>query len=327
MQPSSRSEDREISSRHYVPFSARVRAYFLHHLYAFFYSLGQLTRAPWPSFMTMFAIGVILSLPVALHVLFSNVQQIGEKWADVAQISLFLKQDATPAKVVMLTQQLSDMPEIQNVKQITPAQALSEFQLLAGFDAALKVLDDNPLPYVLVIEPKASHINAQALEGLLNHLRRIPEVDIAQLDLTWLKRFYALLSVAQQGLYVLTGLLVLAVVFTIGNTVRLIIENRRDEIELIKLIGATNGFVRRPFLYSGFWFGLCGALMACGLVYLSLRMLEEPVQRLSVLYGGAIQIAGLNTTEIIVLFAGSILLGLMGSWLAVGRHLRHIEPS
>ena len=326
MQRNSRSEDTGIPVRR-QPMSLRLRAYLLHHLYAFFYSLGQLMRSPWPSAMTIFAIGVVLALPVALHVLFTNVQHMGDKWTEVAQISLFLKQDVAPTKVVALSQQLRDMPEIQTVKQITPAQALSEFQKLSGFDAALKVLDDNPLPYVLVLEPKASHNDPQLLEGLLSHLRQIPEVEIVQLDLDWLKRFYALLDVARQGILVLTGLLVLAVVFTIGNTVRLIIESRRDEIEIVKLIGASNGFVRRPFLYSGFWFGLWGALIACGLVYLALFMLQEPLQHLSALYGGSIHIKALNPMEILILFGGSIVLGLLGAWLAVGRHLRHIEPS
>lgn len=327
MRPNSRSEDTGSPARR-MPASVRLKAYLLQHLYAFFYSLGQLMRAPWPSAMTIFAIGVILALPAALYVMFANLQTMGDKWTDdVAQISLFLKQDVASSRVLAVTQQLRDRPEIQAVKQITPEQALAEFQTLAGFDSALKVLDDNPLPYVLLVEPKVSYYAPQALEGLLRQLRQIPEVEIVQLDLDWLKRFYALLDVARQGLYMLTGLLVLAVVFTIGNTVRLIIENRRDEIELIKLIGASNGFVRRPFLYSGFWFGLCGAAIACGLVYLLLFMLQAPLQHLFVLYGSSAHINALNLLEILILFTGSVALGLIGAWLAVGRYLRHIEPS
>mgnify|MGYP001816626389 FL=1 len=214
-----------------------------------------------------------------------------------------------------------------SVNYISRSEALQEFQRLSGFGDALQALKDNPLPSVLVIHPTANASTPAATEKLLQRLQAYPPVDVAQLDMQWVKRLYVIMELVRRGVVVLAALLALAVLLVVGNTIRLAIQNRRDEIVVMKLIGGTDGFIRRPFLYTGFWYGLFGGVIAWLLVSLSLSILRDPVERLTGLYQSQFELSGLDITTTGMLIGTSILLGLAGSWLAVGRHLRDIEPS
>jgi len=155
----------------------------------------------------------------------------------------------------------------------------------------------------------------------------LPETELAQLDLEWVQRLAAILDIAQRVILIISCLLALAVLLVIGNTIRLEIQNRRDEIVVTKLIGATNGFVRRPFLYSGIWYGALGALIAWAVVATGFWLLAEPATRLAGLYQSDFMLETHPLLLLPVLLGGGVLLGLLGSWLAVGRHLSEIEPS
>ncbi|MCG8014049.1 MAG: ABC transporter permease, partial [Candidatus Thiodiazotropha weberae] len=192
---------------------------------------------------------------------------------------------------------------------------------------ALQALDSNPLPNLLVIQPKVEYTTAETAEKLAQELRLLPEADIVQLDLQWVRRLQAITVIAQRAVVVLAALLSMAVLLIVGNTIRLEIQNRRTEIEITKLIGATNAFIRRPFLYTGFWYGLFGGLIAWFLVALSLILLSGPIAKLAQLYQSSFDLSSLDPITVLVLLSGSALLGLTGSWLAVGRHLSAIEPS
>lgn len=172
-----------------------------------------------------------------------------------------------------------------------------------------------------------SHSSPAETSRLLRDLKELPQVDIAQLDMQWIKRLYAIMEIAKRGIMVVGALLALAVLLTIGNTIRLDIENRRDEIIITKLIGATDAFIRRPFLYSGMWYGLFGGILAWLLVTVSLILLSDPISRLSGLYYSSFHLQGLDFNGTIALFGMGALLGLLGSWLAVSRHLSAIEPT
>lgn len=304
-----------------------LRVYLSRHLQVFFYSLGVLSRSPFATLMTTAVIGIALALPSGLHVVLKNAQQLSGGWDGAAQISLFLKRAVPDDEANRLARQIQKLPEVANVSYISRREALQEFQRLSGFGDALEALKDNPLPSVLVIRPTPAASTPAATEKLLQRLQGYPPVDIAQLDMQWVKRLYVIMELVRRGVVVLAALLALAVLLVVGNTIRLAIQNRRDEIVVMKLIGGTDAFIRRPFLYTGFWYGLFGGVIAWLLVSLSLTILSDPVERLTGLYQSQFELTGLDAATTGMLIGSSILLGLAGSWLAVGRHLRDIEPT
>lgn len=305
----------------------RLRAYAKVHAQASIFSLGRISRNPVSSFMTIAVIAIALAMPSGLHLLLKNFQGVSAGWDNAAQISLFLKQDIDAGDVERLRTTLTGMAEIDRVSVITPEQALAEFRRLSDFGDALKALDDNPFPTVLLVEPTLAHSAPAAAEALVERLRNLSGVDVAQMDMEWVERWYALMEIGKRAVLILAILLAMAVLLIIGNTIRLAIQSRRDEIEVQKLIGASDAFIRRPFLYSGFWHGLFGAVLAWILVNVSLLMLNGPVQRLSLLYDGNFRLRSLNLGTSMLLILAGILLGYIGARIAVGRHLRDIEPS
>jgi len=304
-----------------------LRGYFKGHFQALFLSLGRVSRNPLSSLMTIAVIGIALALPAGLHVALKNVQDVSAGWEDAVQISLFLNQGVEVAEARRIVEQISAMSSIEEVVHVTPQQALGEFRQYSGFGDALEVLDENPLPNVLLVRPTKEASEPLLVEPLLYELRNLPSVEMAQLDMEWLKRLYAIMAIGERGVLVLAVLLSLAVLLIVGNTIRLAIQNRRDEIEVQKLIGATDAFIQRPFLYSGMWQGLMGGLMAWLLVSLSLWLLHGPVQQLSMLYSSSFSLGSLELVGVLVVLVAGGLLGLLGAWLAVGRHLRDIEPT
>jgi cell division transport system permease protein len=303
-----------------------IKNYLLRHTQVFFYSLGQLTRTPVATFLTVAVIGITLALPAGLYVAIENVQRLASGWEDNGQISLFLKPDVPAAAIEKLADKIRRLPAVSWVDYVSREAALTEFKRLSGFGEALNALDRNPLPAVLVVHPAATHAHPDKLQALLVDLRRFNEVDIAQLDLDWVRRLHAMLELARQGVLILAAGLAVAVLLIIGNTIRLAVLNRRDEIEITKLIGGTNAFIRRPFLYTGTLQGLLGALLAWLLVGLGLLFLAGPINNLAGLYGSRFEAENLGILATLALIGAGGLLGWLGSRLAVGRHLRAIEP-
>jgi len=304
-----------------------IQTYLLRHLQVFFYSLGQLTRSPFSSLMTSAVIGIALALPTGLHLILKNIQTISGDLDSAVQISLFLKKSTTDSQAKQLVSQLKGMPQISKIEYISREQALNEFKRLSGFGNALKALETNPLPAVIVVQPSLADSNAIATQRLVTQLQSKPYVDIAQLDMQWIKRLYTIMDIIRRGVVILTGLLALAVLLVIGNTIRLAIQNRREEIVIIKLIGGTDRFIRRPFLYTGFWYGLFGGLIALLLVIASLLLVSGPLEALTQSYDSQFSMQVIDFNSSLWLIGGSILLGLSGSWVAVERHLREIEPT
>ena len=303
-----------------------MRNYLLRHLQVFFYSLGEMARAPFAAFMTIAVIGISLALPAALYTLLANVQRAGGGWSQGARISLFLDLGTPRVTAENLAVQIRAMPGVASVRYISPAAALREFKRLSGFGNTLNLLDSNPLPAVLVVHPADHAARARAVRALADALGRLPGVKLAQFDLEWVRRLDAILRLAQRGVVILAGLLGIAVLLVVGNTIRLAILSRRPEIEVIKLIGGTDRFIRRPFLYTGLFQGLFGGILAWILVTLSLALLASPVRDLAGLYGSGFTLTGLGPRAGLVLLLGGAGLGWAGSRLAVSRHLRDIEP-
>jgi cell division transport system permease protein len=304
-----------------------LRNYLVRHLQTFFYALGQLSFKPFSTLMTVAVIGIALAMPAGLHVLLINVQQVLSGWDSAAQLSLFLQHDTRETEALALAGRLRTRPGISSVEYISSEQAMNEFQQHSGFGEALSALEDNPLPPVLVVYPAIELQGPELLQQLRQELAGEQAVEIAQLDMQWVKRLYALMDIGKRGVWVLAAMFALGVLLVVGNTIRLAIQNRRDEIVIIKLIGGTDAFIRRPFLYTGFWYGLLGGVIAFILVELALWLLSGPVNNLAALYSSEFRLASLDLLTAAALLCGGMLLGLCGSWLAVGRHLRAIEPT
>ncbi len=304
-----------------------LKNYFARHLQTLVYALGQLSLKPLSTLMTVAVIGIALAMPAGLHVLLKNVQQVLGGWDGAAQLSLFLQQQTKESESLALAERLRARAGIASVDYISSEQAMAEFQRLSGFGEALSALEDNPLPPVLVVHPSLEQQGPELLQQLRQELADEPAVEIAQLDMQWVKRLYALMDIGKRGVWVLAAMFALGVLLVVGNTIRLAIQNRRDEIVIIKLIGGTDTFIRRPFLYTGFWYGLLGGVIAFILIELALWFLSGPVNSLAALYSSEFHLATLDLLTAGALLLGGLLLGLCGSWLAVGRHLRAIEPT
>lgn len=300
--------------------------YLLRHLQVLFSTLGQLAGTPFASLIAVAVIGISLSLPAGLYVLLDNMQRVSGAWDGAAQLSVFLKRDVSERAGQALAEKIRVRSEIASIQYISREAALAEFKRLSGFGAALNALDGNPLPAVLAIRPSSAHADAATLEKLKTELQSLKEVELVQLDLDWIKRLNAIIELAQRGVWLLAAVLALALTLIVGNTIRLAVLSRRTEIEIIKLVGGTDAFIRRPFLYSGLLQGLGGALLAWALLALVLVLLAAPVQDLAALYGSRFELHGLDWQAGLVLLALGALLGWLGSRLAVGRHLRAIEP-
>ncbi|MES9986428.1 MAG: permease-like cell division protein FtsX [Candidatus Thiodiazotropha endolucinida] len=290
-------------------------------------SLGRLVNNHLASLMTCAVIGIALAMPVGLHVLLGNLQHVSGAWDSGASISLFLKQSVSDKQAASLADKLRRHQRIETVELITREAALDEFQQLSGYADALEALDSNPLPAVLIVQPKVEFTTAETAQLLVRELKLLPDADIVQLDLQWVRRLQALTVIAQRAVVVLAALLGMAVLLIVGNTIRLEIQNRHAEIEITKLIGATNAFIRRPFLYTGFWYGLFGGIIAWLLIAIAITLLSGPIANLANLYESSFNLTSFDIATIASLLLGSSLLGLTGAWLAVGRHLSAIEPA
>lgn len=304
----------------------KVSSYFAHHRLVAIESLTRLLQSLIPSVMTWLVIGIAMALPAGLFVALGNIEQVSAGWDGAAQMSLFIDKSVSEQSAQQLATQLERRENIAEVEFISSEKALIEFQSLSGYGNVLQNLDENPLPAVIVVRPIENQVSAEATVKLFEELKNMPQVEQAVLDLAWVQRLYALMDLGRRISLALAGLLSLGVLLVIGNTIRLAIESRRDEIIIVKLVGATNAFVRRPFLYTGLWYGLGGGLMSWLIINTSLFWLSSPVAELAGLYQSQFELKGLDVAGTLVLWVSGGVLGLLGAWLAVSRHLGAIEP-
>lgn len=303
-----------------------LKLFFLQHRHALHASLKRMWLTPLASFLTIAVIGIALAMPASLFVLLQNLQTVGGNVDDSEQISLFLKSNVDASQAKQLLHVIEANPNVASAQYISPEQGLKDFEQQSGFGNVLAELHSNPLPGVIEVRPGKSLQTPNAVQELLQYLQKLPEVDVAQLDMAWIKRLYAFIDLGKQTAIALGILLSLAVFLIIGNTIKLSIQNYRTEIEVIKLIGATRGFIRRPFLYTGIIYGAGGALFAYALVTVMLVSLEAPVENLTALYQTNFSLQGLTPMAIMILLGLGGLLGLFGSGSAIWRQLGKIEP-
>ena len=304
----------------------RLSAYLAHHRLTAKDSFMRLLATPVSSIMTWLVLGIALALPMTLYVAMENIKQLSGSWQQTSQISVFLRTGLQESLGLKIHKQIEDWPETTEVRYISADEALKQFSSSTGLEDVLASLDTNPLPPVISLIPEISTTDSQGLADLKAKLEALPNVDSVQLDMQWVQRLYQFMDLGQRLVWALGLLLGLAVLLIIGNTIRLAIENRRDEIRVVKLVGGTDSFVRRPFLYTGIWYGLGGGLLAWALLALGLTWLSGPVEQLISLYGSDFQLKGLGFGNSLMLIVDAMVLGLLGAWLAVGRHIKQIEP-
>lgn len=288
-------------------------------------SLGRLLREPLGAALTIGVISLALAIPACLYLLVQNARSVGDVYADALDVTVYLKSGESEHRARALAEQISRRADVASSRLVTAAEGLAQFREWSGFGTALDALRDNPLPHAVVVRPRLA--TAGSVERLQEALTGLSGVDSVRVDAAWVRRFLALLDVLRRTLIILALVLGSAVLVVVGNTIRLDIDVRRPEIEVTKLVGGSDAFVRRPFLYGGLWYGLGGGLVAV-LVVSAFRLgLSGPVQRVAAAYGSGFRLQGLDGAAVAVLVGGGAALGWAGAYVAATWHLRRIEPS
>lgn len=301
-----------------------LRTYRLHHRYAWRHGLQQLTKHPLASLLIIAVISVALVLPTGLLLLLNNVQTATATLKTGTNISVYLNSTATSAQTNYVQNAISKINNIKNVNYISPQQGLTQFSQQSGLGDVLQTLDNNPLPGVFVITP--DNQSTTALNVLRSELTALPNVSAVKIDMQWVKRLNGIIQLLKKFTYGLAILLALAVILIIGNTIRMNIQSYHQEIEVMKLVGASKRFIRRPFLYSGILYGVCAAIFTALILDFFLLWLQSPLNQLATLYNTQLSLNGLNIQQIGYLLLAGLVLGFVGSWLVVGKYLAKIQP-
>lgn len=305
--------------------SNRISAYLLHHLKSLRFSLDKIYRAPTTTIMTVAVIGITLSLPGGFYLFLKNIDAISGDFRSSSQISLYLDLGVSEKQARALEKRIANTADVTSTRFISRESSLEEFRQNSGFGKSIDTLSSNPLPHTIIVEPVEA--DTFTVRNLLKSLQAMPEVEIAKLDTEWLERLYTIIEIAKRSVIIITILFAFAVLLIIGNTIRLDIQNRYQEIVVTKLIGATDAFIRRPFLYGGVWYGLLGGIISWLIVEIGYLAIAGPLERLNLLYQSDMNLITFSFHDFIILITSSTLLGLAGSWIAVARHLNQIEPT
>jgi cell division transport system permease protein len=303
-----------------------IAGYAARHVQALLGSAGRLARAPFATLLTALVIALALATPLALEVFVANTLAATGSFSGAVDMSVYLRTGVPLARAQQLARGARGHPGVAAVEVISADDALQEFRRYSGFGAALGALPGNPLPNLLHVRPASDSSSAAALDALRAWFAAWPEVDMVQIDAGWVRRFNALVELLRRLLWVAGALLSVAVLAVVGNTIRLEIGSRRPEIEVVKLVGGSDAFVRRPFLYTGALYGACGAALAWAVVEATVLALRAPVAALAAAYGSRYALSGPGLHEAGATLAAGCLLGWLGAWVAAARHLRRIEP-
>lgn len=303
-------------------YADRIAAWRDLHLYSLVSSIGRMAARPWASVMTIGVMAIALALPLCLMLVLGNVERISGTFREAREVTLFLQPHLTAAKIESARAAVAALPQTELVTLRTPDESLEEFREMADFAGPLALLDDNPLPAVLVVTPAPG-----TDESLLaDTLRNLPDADFVQHDAEWRRRLAAWLEFARRLTGVVAIMLGLGVLLVVGNTVRLDIQGRAEEIQTVQLLGATDGFVRRPFLYLGAWYGALSAIAALLIAVAARHALQSPLSALVESYGGSFELRGLSAGTALAALVLAIAIGWIGAWLAAGYHLRQTLP-
>ena len=291
------------------------------HLYSFVASLGRVLRRPWTTLLTIGVMAVALALPLGLGLALDNLRHFAGNVEQSREIDLFLKPDVAALRAQAIASELGGRADVAKVELRTPEQGLAEFRARSGLGEALDALEENPLPFLLVITPKEKYPTLVAM------LERLPETGLLQHDAAWRERLEGWLGFGARLAWVLAALFGLGALLVVGNTVRLDIQSRREEIGVLQLLGATDGFIRRPFIYLGAWYGLAAGGLALGLLAAAAYALRAPLQALANSYGSGFVLGGLDPLRAACFLLAATVIGWLGAWLVTGHFLRQTRPT
>lgn len=312
---------RPASSPHFIT------RYLAHHRKVAKATVFTLFKQPFSTFFTCFVIGTALVLPVLLTALLANLASVNQHWDGAPQITLLLKKGVPSLDGGLLAERIKERNHVASSQFIGKEQALTDFKTRFDFKDAIAFLDENPLPHVIIVRLATKIDDLVIIEALRDSLLMIPEVDSALMDAAWVQRLNAITQLIERAVWVIAVILSLTVILVLGNTIRLAIENRKEEIIVIKLVGATDAFVRRPFLYMGTYLGLGASIVAWFLIQWSIYLLNVPIQSLASSYQLDFDLSGLTLLATLFLVIFGLSLGWLSAWLAVKKHLDDIEPT
>lgn len=311
----------EQASRAAAAERSKSAAWFDHHAWSIVASLGRVARRPWATALTVGVMAVALALPLGLWLALANIERFAGDVQASRQLSIFLAQDTAPERVAALVVELEGRADVAGVEHRTPEQGLEELRRRSGLDEAIDALGENPLPHVLVVAPAADEAT------LAESLRRLPEAELVQHDAAWRERLDGWLRFGGRVAWVLAALLGLGALLVVGNTVRLDIQSRREEIGVLQLLGASDGFIRRPFLYLGAWYGLGAGAIALGLLAGAGAALRAPLADLAASYGSGFALEGFTPGQALAVVAAAAALGWIGAGAVTGHFLRQTRPT
>ena len=301
--------------------SSRLGAWFDHHLYSFVASLGRFFRKPWSTLLTIGVMAVALALPLGLWLVLGNVARFAGEVQASREISVFLKSDITPERARALREELRARGDIATITLRTPEEGLATLRERSGLGEAIDALDDNPLPSLLLVTAKGDDLL------LASSLQTLPDAELVQHDALWRQRLDGWLRFGGRVAWVLAALLGLGALLVVGNTVRLDIQSRREEIGVLQLLGATDGFIRRPFLYLGAWYGLAAGVFALALLTIAHLALRAPLAELATSYGSHFALNGVDPQQAGIVLLGATVLGWLGAGIVTGHFLRQTRPT
>ena len=302
----------------------RLRGEITNHRVTLVQSLRDMVSEPLQTAMTVLVIAIALALPGALFLAVENLERLSGNVKASTQLTVFLEFGVEEKTIETLEIQLQTLVGVSSISYISPEQALTEFQALSGFGSALDYLAESPLPAVFVVQPDSVKLDRAG--EIADQISKLSGVDQVQIDMQWLQRLRSMLEIGEKLITALSITLGLGVLLAVANTIRMAIQSRTDEIIVIRLVGGTDGYVRRPFLYTGLIFGLSGGLVSVLLLWGSVNWLNSSIEVLASLYESRFVLHGLSIWSLLGILGGGALLGLLGSWVAVRRHLRGIEP-
>ncbi len=300
---------------------SRFGSWFDHHVYSLVASVGRMLKKPWSTALTIGVMAVALALPLGLWAALANVERFAGDVQDARQISLFLKPEISLERAGKLADELRARADVAEVEHHTPEQGLAELRDTSGLGETISSLDGNPLPSLLVISPSGD----EAL--LAASLQRLPEADIVQHDAKWRERLDGWLRFGGRLAWVLAAMLGFGALLVVGNTVRLDIQQRTEEIGVLQLLGATDGFIRRPFLYLGLSYGVVAGALALALLTAADLSLRAPLAALARSYGSDFALQGFGPAAALGIVVGAGVLGWIGAGLVTGHYLRQTRPT
>lgn len=305
----------------------RNRAWLRRHSYSFFSSLGVLLQHRIGTLMTVMVLGIAMFLPLGLYTTLTNLEGLNLRQDEWSAVTVFFKTGTTKDEVQRVAEDIEQRWQPESLVMISPVKGMEDFREASGFGDSLDMLEENPLPWVMQVSPQSGTTEQieSRVQDMTTYLQSIDSVEVSQFDYKWLQRLGRMMELGQAAVLVLVLLFGLAVIVVVANTIRLDVASHAEEIEILALVGAGNAFVRQPFLYTGLWYGLMGALLAAALLGLTLLYLGRPLGLLLETYGTEFDLHGLGGYNTLWVLVSGGFLGWLGAWITVQRYLRRLK--